>query len=165
MAFDFQIGCHCTFRNNNAVHSSNAKWSLSSLEQFSKWAPYESVGWMRTCKVIQGMFKVVLTRQVECLFKLGDLWDMSNPLGIMESGKSALLIFVVQSKVFISKLYFVQGFGEQLQIRLSTWYDPKQSFFFFLTGTDGLILVIWQKVCMLIWEMHLITDTCIVGYS
>lgn len=52
------------------------------------------------------MFKVVLTRQVECLFKLGDLWDMSNPLGIMESGKSALLIFVVQSKVFISKLYF-----------------------------------------------------------
>jgi len=106
MAFDFQIGCHCTFRNNNAVHRSNAKWSLSSLEQFSKWAPYESVGWMRTCKVIQWMFKVVLTRQVECLFKLGDLWDMSNPLGIMESGKSALLIFVVQSKVFISKLYF-----------------------------------------------------------
>ena len=63
------------------------------------------------------MFKVVLTRQVEYLLKLGDLKDMSNPLGFMESGKSALLITVVQSKVFISKLYFVQGFGEQLQIR------------------------------------------------
>lgn len=155
------MGCHCPFRNNNAVHSSNAKWSLSSLEQVSKWAPYESVGWMRTCKVIQWMFKVVLARQVECLFKLGDLWDMSNQLGIMESGKSALLIFVVQSKVFIPKLYFVQGFGEQLQIRLSTWYDPKQSFFFFdwyrLTNFGNL-----KKVCMLIWEMHLITDTFIV---
>lgn len=66
----------------------------------------------------------------------------------MESGKSALLIIVVQFKVFISKLYFAQGFREQLQIRglivQNCQHDMTQHD---MTGTDGLIL---KKVCMLI---------------